>query len=146
MDRAAAVLLQPAALFFYCAPCLLHFSHYFSQLGFMPYEKRQGSMPARGSSGKTRTTTLRFNSRMLAIELLRNVCLRSSKNVIIIPPRLALVNPFFIFFQLFCCSVFFFITKGLLGRNRPVIPRPFPLKKVLPCESYPSTSRQDVIV
>jgi len=68
------------------------------------------------------------------------------KNVIIIPPRLALVNPFFIFFQLFCCSVFFFITKDLLGRNRPVMPKPFPLKKVLPCASYPSTSRQDVIV
>ena len=91
-------------------------------------------------------TTLRLTAECSAIELLRNVCLRSSKNVIIIPPRLALVNPFFIFFQLFCCSVFFVITKGLLGRNRPVMPKPFPLKKVLPCESYSSTSRQDVIV
>ena len=91
-------------------------------------------------------TTLRLTAECSAIELLRNVCFRSLKNVIIIPPRLVLVNPFFIFFQLFCCSVFFFITKGLLGRNRPVMPKPFPLKKVLPCESYPSTSRQDVIV
>ena len=83
-------------------------------------------------------TTLRLTAECSAIELLRNVCFRSLKNVIIIPPRLALVNPFFIFFQLFCCSVFFFITKGLLGRNRPVMPKPFPLKKVLPCESHPS--------
>ena len=83
-------------------------------------------------------TTLRLTAECSAIELLRNVCFRSLKNVIIIPPRLALVNPFFIFFQLFCCSVFFFITKGLLGRNRPVMPDSFPSKNVLPCASYPS--------
>ena len=83
-------------------------------------------------------TTLRLTAECSAIELLRNVCFRSSKNGTIIPPRLALVNPFFNFFQLFCCSVFLLITKCLLGRNRPVMQDSFLSKNVLPCASYPS--------
>ena len=46
-------------------------------------------------------TTLRLTAECSAIELLRNVCLRSSNNVIIIPPSSDLVNPFFNFFQFF---------------------------------------------
>ena len=46
-------------------------------------------------------TTLRLTAECSAIELLRNVCFRSLKNVIIIPPSSDLVNPFFIFFQFF---------------------------------------------
>ena len=57
-------------------------------------------------------TTLRLTAECSAIELLRNVCFRSLKNVIIIPPRLALVNPFFAFFSTFLLFCFFFHHKG----------------------------------